>query len=77
MLLSASLQIGGYPKSSYRGGLKLVVINSKEYLDRVSKYYLLDKNNNKIFLSEFLHLIYLDQNKDEWHMHGDEKYIDE
>lgn len=54
-----------------------VVINSKEYLDRVSKYYLLDKNNNKIFLSEFLHLIYLDQNKDEWHMHGDEKYIDE
>ncbi len=33
------------------------IINSKEYLDRVSSYYLLDKNNNKIFLSEFLHLI--------------------
>ncbi len=53
------------------------VINSKEYLDEVSVYYLLDKNNEKIFLTEFLHLIYLDQNKNEWHMYGDDKYIDE
>ncbi len=53
------------------------VVNSKEYLDEVSMYYLLDKNNEKIFLTEFLHLIYLDQNKDEWHMYGDEKYKDE
>jgi hypothetical protein len=52
----------------------IIDLKSEEYLSIVSGYYILKSNSNKVYLTEFLPMIYKTEN--EWRMYGDEK-IDE